>query len=62
MATKIGDLGRTLMMETIRSSKMLVLTRATQCNIPEDGNLQIFIGFEKEGKEYSVFPLSLEHP
>jgi hypothetical protein len=30
----------TLMMETILSYKTLVLTRATWCNIPEDGILQ----------------------
>jgi ABC-type taurine transport system substrate-binding protein len=50
--TRIGDLGRTLavtsnrstpifatlMMETIRSSETLVLSRATLHNIPEDGN------------------------
>jgi hypothetical protein len=35
----------TLIMEVIRSSKTLVLTRATQCNIPEEGILHVKIYF-----------------
>jgi hypothetical protein len=31
------------LMEAIHSSEMLVLTRATWCNIPEDGILHVYI-------------------
>jgi hypothetical protein len=45
----------TLMMKVIRSSKMSILTRATLCNIPEDGILQVVTGCtQADSFEYVV--------
>jgi hypothetical protein len=36
----------TLMMEALHSAETLALTRATRRNIPQDGILLVFIGFQ----------------